>query len=229
MKIIGIIGGMSWESTSLYYTGLNRGIKERRGGLSSARILMSSLDFEPIAKMQSAGEWDALGGILAAEAARLEQAGADAIALTSNTMHKLTKQIRAAVEIPFIHLADATAERILQAGLRRVGLMGTGYTMREAFYKSRLEAQGIEVDVPGEAEMDQINGIIFGELCQGVLKQSSKDAFLQAANGMIGRGAEGVVLGCTEIGLLVSQADLPKPVFDTTQIHIAKILDFALS
>lgn len=230
MKTIGIIGGMSWESTACYYRWLNEGVRERLGGHHSARIVMSSLDFAAIKEMQTCGRWTEAGVVLAAEARALEKAGADLILLATNTMHKVAAAIEAAIEIPFVHLADATAEKIRQHGVSRVGLLATSYTMDQDFYKNRLKAHGVGVMVPAcMGQRARVNTIIFDELCRGIQKSESKSDLIRAAQAMIDEGAAGIILGCTELTLLTGPDDFSVPVFDTTRIHIEKALELALS
>jgi aspartate racemase len=229
MKTVGIIGGMSWESTAKYYQWLNEGVRTRLGGLQSAKIILTSVNFDEIAKLQAAQRWDLAGEILAAEAVRLERAGADFIMLATNTMHRVADEIKAAVSVPFVHLADATGERITPAGLHKIGLLGTRYTMEQDFYKGRLTLQGIEVLVPDEAERNLVHGVIYDELCLGKILPQSKELYVGVTQALVNRGAQGVILGCTEITLLIGQEDFSFPVFDTTRIHIEKALDLMFS
>ena len=229
MKTAGIIGGMSWESTAKYYQWLNEGIRSRLGGLSSAKVVITSVDFAKIAELQSQQKWDEAGDIMAQEAKNLERAGADFILLATNTMHRVADQIKAATNIPFIHLADATAEKIKASGLKKIGLFGTRYTMEQDFYKGRLKEHGLETIIPDEPSRQNVHQIIYEELCCGKINSPSKDAYIKIANSMIEQGAEGIILGCTEITLLVDQTDFDFPVFDTTRIHIEKALDLMVS
>lgn len=229
MKTVGIIGGMSWESTAKYYKWLNEGVKQKLGGLHSAKILLSSLDFAPIAEMQRNSGWQEAGEILADEACKLEKAGADFIILATNTMHKVAPQIQAAISIPFLHLADATAQRIVESGIKTIGLLGTSYTMEDDFYKERLIAAGLDVVVPEKQDCDKVNSIIFEELCQGKILESSKQDYIRIIKDLFNRNAEGIILGCTEISMLVGPDDFEKPVFDTTQIHVEQAIALALS
>ncbi len=229
MKTVGIIGGMSWESTAKYYQWLNEGVRARLGGLHSAKIILTSLDFDEIAKLQSAQEWERMGHILASEAVKLERAGADFVVLATNTMHRVAADIEAAINIPFIHLADATAERIKAAGLGHVGLLGTRYTMEQGFYKGRLMQQGLSVVVPEGESREMVHRVIYDELCLGKISPTSKAAYIDVAETLVAAGAEGVILGCTEITLLIDQSDFPFPIFDTTRIHIEKSLDLMFS
>lgn len=228
MKKIGLIGGMSYESTIAYYEGINRKIGERLGGLSSGEILLSSLNFDEIEQCQKEGEWDKAGEILASHARILQGGGADYIFLCTNTMHKCYEAINAAISVPFVHIADATLGELRKHGVQKVGLLGTIYTMMQDFYKRRLIEGGVEVLVPNADEMEAVNEIIFDELCLGKALPRSKEKFLQIIEGLRARGAQGVILGCTEIGLLVSQADTAARLFDTTQIHIDAAVNLAL-
>lgn len=229
MKTAGIIGGMSWESTAKYYQWLNEGIRERLGGLHSAKVILTSVDFEQIEKLQAADKWDEAGAILAQEALKLERAGADFVLLATNTMHRVADKIEAAIQIPFIHLADATAEKIQAAGLRKVGLLGTIYTMERDFYKGRLSQRGLDAVIPDSDSRKTVHKVIYDELCLGKINPTSKEAFIRAANSMVNDGAQGVILGCTEITLLIDQRDFDFPVFDTTRIHIEKALNLMMS
>ncbi len=229
MTTIGLIGGMSWESTAVYYRLLNEGVRARLGGLHSADILLHSLDFSAIAEMQAKGDWDAAGDVLAASALRLEQAGAGCIVLCTNTMHKLADRITAATRVPFLHLADVTAKAVKRRGVRRPLLLATRFTMEQRFYLGRLAAFGIEAVVPGEAERVEVHRIIYEELCRGRIEPASKARYLAIIAEAAAHGADGVILGCTEIGLLISQADVELPVFDTTALHVEAALDFALA
>ncbi len=228
MKKIGLIGGMSYESTIAYYEGINRKIGERLGGLSSGEILLSSLNFDEIEQCQKEGEWDKAGKILANHARILQGGGADYIFLCTNTMHKCYEAINAAISVPFVHIADATLSELRKHGVQKVGLLGTIYTMTQDFYKRRLIEGGVEVLVPNADEMEAVNEIIFNELCLGKILSRSKEKFLQIIEGLRARGAQGAILGCTEIGLLVSQADTAARLFDTTQIHIDAAVNLAL-
>lgn len=229
MKTIGLIGGMSWESTELYYRWINEGIKERLGGLHSARIVLVSVDFQEIELMQREGDWDRAAELLAAAAKSVEMAGADLLLLCTNTMHKVAPQVAAAVHIPFLHLADATAMRIEKAGFKNVGLLGTRFTMEEDFYKSRLLARGLEVIVPNAADREIVHRVIYDELCLGKIKDASRQAYLGIIDGLKDRGAECVVEGCTEITLLVEQQHTNMPLFDTTAIHARAAVEYAIS
>jgi len=229
MKTIGLIGGMSWESSLEYYRIINECVRDALGGLHSARIVMHSFDFAEIAASQEAGDWDAAAALIIGAATRLEQAGADVLVICTNTMHKLADQVQKNLTVPLLHIADATAEEIKTRGLRRMGLLGTKFTMEESFYKDRLiEQHGLEVIVPAEEERNVVNHVIYDELCCGEVTQSSKETFRKTMQNLVANGAEGIVLGCTEIGLLVDQEDVQVPVFDTTTIHARAAAAFAL-
>ncbi|KPF65970.1 hypothetical protein IP69_15965 [Bosea sp. AAP35] len=230
MTTIGLIGGMSWESTAVYYRLLNEGVRARQGGLHSADILLHSLDFSAIAEMQARGDWEAAGDILADSALRLERAGAGCIVLCTNTMHKLADRITGATRVPFLHLADVTAQAIKRSASRRPLLLATRFTMEQRFYLGRLAAFGIEAVVPGEAERGDVHRIIYEELCRGRIEPASKARYLEIIGAALaGQGADGVILGCTEIGLLIGPGDVDLPVFDTTALHVEAALDFALA
>ncbi len=219
MKTIGILGGMSHESTAHYYRLINEGVRARLGGLHSARIVLLSVDFATIEPLQAADDWDAAGALLAADARRIEAAGADFLLLATNTMHRCAEAIAAAIDIPLLHLADATAGAVEDAGVQRVALLGTRYTMEQPFYRERLERRGLQVDVPNAADRAELNRIIFEELCQGTIRADSR-ATLQRMIGELGEaGATAVIAGCTEITMLVGAPDSPLPLFDTTAIH----------
>lgn len=222
MKTIGLIGGMSWESTSLYYKIINEVIKEKLGGLHSAKILLYSVDFYDIEKYQMSGDWEKSANTLANVAKCLEDAGADYIVLCTNTMHKVSQQIQENIHIPFLHIADATIEELQYKNVHKVLLLGTKYTMTQDFYKEKLISAGIQVIVPDETEIDTVNSIIYKELCLGQINKKSRNKYLSIITKYAGSGAEGVILGCTEIGLLVGQANSSLPVFDTTEIHAKK-------
>lgn len=219
MKTIGLIGGMSWESTVSYYQIINETIKKKLGGLHSAKILLYSVDFYEIEECQARGEWDRSAEILAEAAVNLEKAGADFIVICTNTMHKVAPQIQEHIHIPVLHIADATAEVLIDAGIRTVGLLGTKYTMTQDFYKERLISKGLSVMIPNETEVEQVNNIIYNELCLGIISDTSREIYAQIIASLKANGAEGVILGCTEIGLLISQKDSVLPVYDTTEIH----------
>lgn len=228
-KTLGIIGGMSWESTQSYYRLINEGIKSELGNLHSADLLIHSVDFAPIGALQAQGAWDELGDIMANSGKRLQAAGAQGLLIATNTMHKLVDEIQAATGLPVIHIADATAKVIKNQGLTRVALLGTQFTMTEDFYKQRLVDAGLEVCVPDSDARPEVHRIIYDELCQGQLLDSSRQYYQQVITDLAEQGAEGVILGCTEIGLLIEQADSPIPVFDTTAIHAAAAVEFLLN
>ena len=219
MKTIGLIGGMSWESSAEYYRLLNMEVKQRLGGLHSAKCVLYSVDFQEIEHYQAQEQWDKAGAVLGEAAHSLEKAGADFILICTNTMHKVIDLIEAKITIPVLHIADATAAQIQKAGLQKNGLLGTKYTMEQAFYKARVEGQGIDVIVPQEEERNSVNRIIYEELCLGEISQTSKEYYLQVIQKLVELGAQGIILGCTEIGLLIQQKDVAVPVFDTTVIH----------
>ncbi|XKE94403.1 aspartate/glutamate racemase family protein [Metaplanococcus flavidus] len=229
MKTIGLIGGMSWESSLEYYRMINKKVNARLGGLHSAECLLYSVDFDEIEQLQSAGEWQKAGEQLADTAKKLEQAGAEFIVICTNTMHKVVGQIEEKISIPVLHIADATAAEIRSRGLIKVGLLGTRYTMEQDFYRTLIESSGIDVLVPPAQQRGEINRIIFEELVAGDLRQSSKETFQQAIRELVADGAEGIILGCTEIGLLIKPQDAEVPVFDTTEIHAAAAVDQALN
>ena len=229
MKVIGLIGGMSWESSAEYYRIINEATKQRLGPLYSAKSLMYTVNFNEIEQLQHSGRWDEAGLILVDAAKRLERGGADCLVLCTNTMHKLAPAIEAAVQLPFIHIADATAEKIRARGIKRIGLLGTAFTMEQDFYKGRLSDKfGLEVIVPEQADRAVIHRVIYDELCQGKIEATSKAEYLRIMADMVARGAEGIILGCTEIMLLVSQQDASVPVFDTTYLHAEAAVAFAL-
>jgi aspartate racemase len=230
MKWIGLIGGMSWESSAEYYRVINQLVRQARGGLHSAPILMASVDFAEIEAYQHNGEWDNAGAALATVAQRLVAAGADCIVLCTNTMHKVAPAITAHLPVPFIHIADATAERIVASGITTIALLGTKYTMEQEFYKGRLEAQyGLTVLVPDEADRTTVNRIIYDELCMGIIDPASRAEYQRIMAHLVDRGATGIILGCTEITLLVGAADVSVPVFDTTRIHAEAAVAYALA
>ncbi|CAK6500081.1 L-aspartate/glutamate-specific racemase (plasmid) [Pantoea sp. Nvir] len=229
MKTIGLIGGMSWESTALYYRILNEEVKRALGGLHSARVVLYSLDFDEIEKLQSAGRWDEAGVLLAQAAQALSLAGADFLVLATNTMHKVAGQIEQAVAIPLLHIADATAQRIHEMGLNKVGLLATRFTMEEAFYRGRLTDKfGLEVITPEQRDRDFIHQVIYEELCQGIINPESRVRFCEIMARLAAQGAEGIILGCTEITMLVTVNDASVPLFDTTQIHAQRAVQQAL-
>lgn len=219
MKTIGLIGGMSWESTVTYYRVINEEIKKRLGGFHSGKILLYSVDFDEIEKCQMSGEWEKAGEILADAAKRLEKAGADFIVICTNTMHKVSGQVQAAVKIPVLHIAETTAGIMKKDKITKTGLLGTKFTMEQDFYKSVLAENGIEAVVPDEDGRKTVNDVIYNELCMGQIKESSKKQFLEIIEKLRDQGAQAVILGCTEIGLLVEQKDVDIPVYDTALIH----------
>ncbi|HEY5801871.1 MAG TPA: aspartate/glutamate racemase family protein [Burkholderiaceae bacterium] len=230
MKTIGMIGGMSWESTIPYYRAINETVRELRGKLHSAKIVLVSVDFQEIERLQHAGDWEQAGAILADCARRLQAAGSDFIVLCTNTMHKVGPAIEAAVTIPLFHIADPTAEEIKRAGLSRVGLLGTRFTMEQDFYKLRLSEQhGLQVLVPDASGRDSVHAIIYDELCQGKVLEASRQRYRMVIADLVAAGAEAIIFGCTEISLLVGQDDSAVPVFDTTAIHARKAAEHALA
>jgi aspartate racemase len=229
VKTIGLIGGMSWESTVPYYQTINRVVGRRLGGLHSAKVALYSVDFDDIEQLQHAGRWEESGEILADAARAVRRAGADFLVLCTNTMHKVAAQVEAAVDIPLLHIADATAARVQAAGLACVGLLGTKFTMEEAFYRGRLESRhGLSVLTPPADQRALVHGVIYGELCLGAVKADSRRGFQQVVADLVARDARGVILGCTEIGLLLRQADAPVPLFDTATIHAEAAALYAL-
>lgn len=230
MKTIGLLGGMSWESTIPYYRLINEGVKKRLGGLHSAQILLHSVDFHEIEACQSSGDWQLAGEILAQAAMGLQQAGAQGIVLCTNTMHKVAGAIETACEVPFLHIADATGRAISQQKMSNVALLGTRYTMEQEFYRGRLQQEfGINTLIPEQDDRQKINQIIFEELCLGEFSDTSRDYYLNVIDGLARQGAQGVIFGCTEIGLLVPAQMNPLPVFDTAAIHAADAVEFMLS
>ena len=228
MKTIGLIGGMSWESTIPYYRIINEEIKEKLGGLHSAKIVLYSVEFDEIEKCQSSGEWEKSGEILGNAARGVENAGADFILICTNTMHKVAPQIASMINIPIVHIADATADELEKRNIKTVGLLGTKYTMTQDFYKQRLIDRGINVVIPDEEGIDTVNSIIYDELCVGKIEDSSREKYKKIIEDLTGKGAEGVILGCTEIGLLIGQSDVSIPVFDTTVIHAKRAAELAM-
>lgn len=228
MKTIGLIGGMSWESTVTYYQIINEEIKKRLGGLHSAKIILHSVEFDEIEKCQSRGDWEKSGAILGEAAQGLETAGADFLLICTNTMHKVAPQIASMVQIPIVHIADTAADELEKRHIHRVGLLGTKYTMTQDFYKQIIINRGIDVVIPEAEDIETVNGIIFHELCEGRIREESRRKFQKIIDKLKGMGAEGVILGCTEIGLLIQQADSSLPVFDTTVIHAKRAAAMAL-
>lgn len=219
MKVIGLIGGMSWESSAEYYRIVNQAVRRELGGQHSARVLLYSVDFATIERMQREDRWDEAAEAMTNAAHRLERGGAELLVLCTNTMHKLVPQLEAATALPILHIADAAGRAIRAAGLARVGLLGTRFTMEQAFYRERLEAHGVEVMVPDAPQRAEVHRVIYDELCRGEILPASRERYLAIMQSMAAAGAEGFVLGCTEIPLLVTQADVPWPVFDTTRLH----------
>ena len=229
MKTIGLLGGMSWKSTVGYYEAINEGVKKQLGGFHSAKIALYSVDFEPIEKLQQSGDWNAMAEILVKSAQSVQAAGADFLLICTNTMHKIAAEVEEAVEIPLLHIADATAETLLNDGVKTVGLLGTSFTMEEEFYKGRLKKRfGLEVITPNELDRQLIHRVIYDELCQGACLDESRTEYLRIIDRLAGNGADAVILGCTEIGLLVAQADTAVPLYDTTAIHANKAVELAL-
>ena len=228
MKVIGLIGGMSWESSVEYYRIINQEVKRRLGGLHSAKCLLYSVDFHEIERYQSGGAWDKAGEVLGDAARSLELGGADFIVICTNTMHKVVNEIQSKITIPLLHIADATAAQIKEKGINSVGLLGTRYTMEQDFYKSRLEMNGIKVIVPSEQEREIINKVIYEELCLGKIQEKSRDYYKKVIHGLIESGAKGIILGCTEIGLLVKPEDSDVPLFDTAYIHALEAVNMSL-
>ncbi|MER7579026.1 aspartate/glutamate racemase family protein [Kitasatospora sp. NPDC097691] len=229
MKTIGLIGGMSWESTAEYYRLINELTRDRLGGLHSARLVLHSVDFADIEHLQTAGRWDEAGEVLAAAARSLEAAGADLLLICTNTMHKVAGHVAAAVSVPLLHLADATADAVRAAGLRRVGLLGTAFTMEQDFYRGRLTSGGLDVLVPDTGARALVHRVIYEELCVGVVREESRAAYRRVIEDLVAAGAEGIVLGCTEIELLVRQEDSPVPVFPTARLHAEAAVAAALA
>lgn len=228
MRIVGLIGGMSWESTLPYYRLINERVRERLGGLHSAKLLLYSVDFAEVEAMQRAGDWDAADALMVDAAHRLRTAGAEAIAICTNTMHRSVPAIEAAIGPCVLHIADATARAIREAGLSRIGLLGTRFTMEQPFHRERLERAGLEVVVPDAPEREDIHRVIYDELCRGRIEAASRERYRQIMATLVARGAQGIVLGCTEIGLLVGAGDASVPLFDTTALHAAAIVDWSI-
>ena len=228
MKTIGLIGGMSWESTVTYYQIINETVSRELGGLHSAKILMYSVDFAEIEECQSSGDWAKSAEILGAAALNLQKAGADFIVICTNTMHKVVPEISERINIPIMHIADATADALIAAEVKTAALLGTKYTMKQDFYKERLIDRGINVLIPDDNDVEIVNNVIYDELCRGIISPSSRDEYVRIIDGLKQRGAEGVILGCTEIGLLINADCSPLPVFDTTLIHAEKAALFSV-
>ncbi len=230
MKTIGLLGGMSWESTSHYYRLLNQGINAKLGGLHSAKIAMVSVDFQPLETLMQQGNWQECGRLLSTAAQQIEAAGADFLLICTNTMHKLADQITGAINIPLLHIADPTAERLKQQGIRTVGLLGTAFTMEEEFYRGRLlQKHGLQVIIPSQEECRIVHRVIFDELCRGKVRGESRRDYLNIIESMHRQGAEAIIEGCTEIGMLLQQEHTDVPLFDTTSLHVEGAIDLALA
>ena len=230
MKTIGLIGGMSWESTIPYYRLINEGVKQRLGGLHSAKLILHSVDFDEIERLQRSGDWDSASALLTRSAQLLETAGAELLVLCTNTMHKVAPAIESAVSIPLLHIADATAEAAKSAGIRRVGLLGTRFTMEQDFYVGRLiDRHGLKVLTPTAPERDEVHRIIYDELCLGKILSASRESYRRIMSELARRGAQAIILGCTEISLLVGEKDSPVPLLDTTAIHAQSAVEAALA
>ena len=230
MKTIGLIGGMSWESTALYYQIINETVKDRLGGLHSAKLVLVSVDFQTIERLQAAGAWDEAGALMAQAAQSLQAAGADCVLLCTNTMHKVAAAIEAAVAIPLLHIADPTAAAIKRAGGNKVGLLGTRFTMEQDFYLGRLrDRHGLEVSVPIPSDRDIVHAVIYAELCRGQVLAESRRQYQRIIQTLVDNGAEAIILGCTEITMLIGAEDSPVPIFDTTRLHAGNAVDWALA
>ena len=230
MKTIGLLGGMSWESTASYYKALNEGVKSRLGGLNSAKVVLFSVNFDEIEKLQHQGKWDETAVLLSDAAESVEKAGADFLMICTNTMHKVVSEIESRISIPVLHIADATASVLQTDGIEKVGLLGTRFTMEQDFYKGRLTDKfGMDVVVPNSEDQESVHTIIYDELCKGVVKESSKQQYLTIIDKLYAEGAQAVILGCTEIALLVNQQDTEVPLYDTTEIHAKQGVEYALS
>lgn len=230
MKTIGMIGGMSWESTLSYYKAINEGVKAALGGLNSAQICLYSVNFEPIEKLQHEGKWDETAQLLAQAAKSVEAGGADFVLICTNTMHKVAPEIEAQISIPILHIADATAKQLQQDGIERVGLLGTRFTMEQEFYKGRLQQQfGIDVLIPDAEQRQQVHRVIYEELCMGTIRPESRAQYVEIVEDLHRRGAQAVILGCTEIALLIQQHDTDVPLYDTTKIHAEQAVQLALT
>lgn len=229
MKTIGLLGGMSWESTVGYYRAINEGIKHALGGLHSARIVLYSVDFDPIEKLQHEGNWEKTAKILSEAALNIQAAGADVLLICTNTMHKVATQIENAIDIPLLHIADATAEVLIRSGVKKAGLLATSFTMEHEFYKGRLNQKyGIDVLVPNKEDRKTVHKIIYQELCLGKIVSRSKTEYIRIIDNLADAGAEAIILGCTEIGMLINQSDSAVRLFDTTLIHAEKAVEYAL-
>jgi len=230
MKTIGLLGGMSWESSIEYYRIINETVRARLGGLHSAKSIMYSVDFAEIERLQDQARWNEAAALMIDGAERLERGGADFLLICTNTMHKMADAVEAQIQIPLLHIADATAETLKARDLKQIGLLGTKFTMEQEFYKGRLtEKYGLKVLIPNQEGREMIHRVIYDELCMGVVSSSSREAFANVINQLAETGAEGVILGCTEIGLLIGEKDTPVPLFDTTTIHAVAAVEYALS
>ncbi|MBI1447175.1 aspartate/glutamate racemase family protein [Acinetobacter sp. AC1-2] len=229
MKTIGLLGGMSWESTALYYQQINKMVHGKLGKLHSAKVIINSVDFEEIAALQAKGLWQEAGAYLAEQALNLEKAGAECILVCTNTMHKIAPQIEAAITVHFIHIADATAKEIVSQDIGKVALLGTAFTMEQDFYKARLQDHGIDVIIPNEADRKIVHRIIYEELCLGVTNPDSQQKYIAIVEALIAEGAEGIILGCTEICMLIGELKFSVPLFDTTTIHAKEAVSFSLN
>ena len=229
MRTIGLLGGMSWESSAEYYRLLNEQVRDRLGGLHSARCILHSVDFAEIEQLQVRDEWERAGEVLAEAAAGVQRAGAELVLLCTNTMHKVADAVEAAIDVPFLHLADATARAVHRAGTTTVGLLGTAFTMEQDFYRGRLESLGLEVLVPDAEDRAEVHRIIYEELCVGVLEDRSRSELVEVVRRMVDRGAQGAILGCTELELLLGPDDAPVPVFPTTRLHVEAAVELALA
>jgi aspartate racemase len=229
MKVIGLLGGMSWESSLEYYRIINETVKQRLGGLHSAKCILYSVDFQQIETLQHEGNWDELTKIMIESALNLEKAGADMVLICTNTMHKMANEVKSAIKVPLLHIADAAAEKVREKNLKKVGLLGTKYTMEQDFYKGRIkEKYNIDVLIPDPDEREIVHDVIFNELCLGQIKKESRERYKEIIQNLIQKGAEGIILGCTEIPLLINQDDFDIPIFDTTTIHCYAAIDYAL-
>ena len=230
MKTIGLIGGMSWESSVEYYRIINETVREKLGGLHSAKSVMYSVDFSEIDALQHQGKWEAASERMIAAARYVEAGGADFVIICTNTMHKMADDVQESITIPLLHIADATGEKIRAQGLKKIGLLGTKFTMEEDFYKGRLaEQHGLAVIIPTEGQRETVHSVIYDELCLGEIQPSSKRRYLDIMNSLVSEGAEGIILGCTEIGLLMDDGDTRVPLFDTTKIHAVAAVEYALA
>ncbi len=229
MKKIGLLGGMSWESSANYYKAINEGIKEKLGGLHSAKIILNSVDFDEIEKLQHTGDWEATAKILSKEAKNIQNAGADCLVICTNTMHKVVPDIEQNIHIPILHIADATAETLLEDGVKTVGLLGTAFTMEQEFYKGRLKNKyNLNVIVPNTKDIKIIHDIIYKELCLGIIQEYSRKEYVRIINNLVSKGVTAIILGCTEIAMLIKQKDTKVKLYDTTQIHAKKAVEFAV-